>query len=57
MAAPLAAAPLPVAEGWRQVGELGLALLLSALIGVEREFRQKSAGLRTYTLVGVGSAL
>ncbi|MBO0786433.1 MAG: MgtC/SapB family protein [Actinobacteria bacterium] len=48
---------MPVAEGWRQVGELGLALLLSALIGVEREFRQKSAGLRTYTLVGVGSAL
>jgi putative Mg2+ transporter-C (MgtC) family protein len=44
-------------EGWRQVGELGLALLLSALIGVEREIRQKSAGLRTHTLVGVGAAL
>ncbi len=44
-------------EGWRQVAELGLALLLSALIGVEREFRQKSAGLRTHTLVGVGAAL
>ncbi|MDR0343383.1 MAG: MgtC/SapB family protein [Nocardiopsaceae bacterium] len=57
LAAPLAAAPLPGGEGWHQVGELGLALLLSSLIGVEREFRQKSAGLRTYTLVGVGSAL
>lgn len=44
-------------EGWRQVGELGLALLLSALIGLEREIHQKSAGLRTYTLVGVGAAL
>jgi putative Mg2+ transporter-C (MgtC) family protein len=44
-------------EGWRQVGELGLALLLSALIGVERQIRQKSAGLRTHTLVGVGAAL
>ncbi|MHB8187417.1 MAG: MgtC/SapB family protein [Dermatophilaceae bacterium] len=44
-------------EGWRQVCELGLALLLSALIGLEREIRQKSAGLRTHTLVGVGAAL
>jgi putative Mg2+ transporter-C (MgtC) family protein len=31
--------------------------VLSALIGVEREIRQKSAGLRTYTLVGVSAAL
>jgi putative Mg2+ transporter-C (MgtC) family protein len=44
-------------EGWRQTGELSLALLLSALIGLEREIRQKSAGLRTHTLVGVGAAL
>ena len=44
-------------EGWRQIGELSLALLLSALIGLEREIRQKSAGLRTHTLVGVGAAL
>ena len=44
-------------EGWTQVGELGLALLLSAAVGVEREIRQKSAGLRTHTLVGVGAAL
>lgn len=44
-------------EGWSQVGELALALALSALIGVEREIRQKSAGLRTHSLVGIGSAL
>ena len=44
-------------EGWVQAGELGLALMLSAAIGLERELRQKSAGLRTYTLVGVGAAL
>ena len=44
-------------QGWRQLGELGLALLLSAAIGLERELRQKDAGLRTHTLVGVGSAL
>jgi putative Mg2+ transporter-C (MgtC) family protein len=48
---------LPNVEGWRQVSELGLALLLSALVGLEREIRQKSAGLRTHTLVGVGAAL
>src|ERR1700677_1887545 len=43
--------------GWRQRGERGLALVLSALIGLEREMRQKSAGLRTHTLVGGGAAL
>jgi putative Mg2+ transporter-C (MgtC) family protein len=36
---------------------LGLAFVLSALIGLEREIRQKSAGLRTHTLVGVAAAL
>lgn len=44
-------------EGWRQVAELVLALALSAGIGLEREIRQKNAGLRTHTLVGVGAAL
>src|SRR5215472_3749896 len=38
---------------WR----LGLALVLSSAIGLEREIGQKSAGLRTYSLVGVGSAV
>ncbi|ASU78584.1 magnesium transporter MgtC [Actinopolyspora erythraea] len=37
--------------------ELGAALLLSSLIGLEREVRAKSAGLRTHALVGVGAAL
>ncbi|HTD75497.1 MAG TPA: MgtC/SapB family protein, partial [Steroidobacteraceae bacterium] len=44
-------------QGWVQLGELGLAFVLSALIGLEREIRHKSAGLRTYTLVGLGAAL
>jgi len=44
-------------QGWLQVGELALAFVLSALIGLEREIRQKSAGLRTHTLVGLGAAL
>jgi putative Mg2+ transporter-C (MgtC) family protein len=40
-----------------QLAELALAFILSASIGLEREIRQKSAGLRTYTLVGFSSAL
>jgi putative Mg2+ transporter-C (MgtC) family protein len=44
-------------EGWNQIADLGIALGLSAAIGLEREVRQKSAGLRTHTLVGVGAAL
>jgi putative Mg2+ transporter-C (MgtC) family protein len=44
-------------QGWLQIGELGMAFVLSALIGLEREIRHKSAGLRTYTLVGFSAAL
>jgi putative Mg2+ transporter-C (MgtC) family protein len=44
-------------QGWAQIGELAMAFLLSALIGVEREIRVKSAGLRTHTLVGLSAAL
>jgi putative Mg2+ transporter-C (MgtC) family protein len=44
-------------QGWKQIGELGMAFALSSLIGLEREWRQKAAGLRTHTLVGVGAAL
>jgi len=47
----------PTGQGWVQLAELALAFVLSASIGLEREMRQKSAGLRTYTLVGVSSAL
>lgn len=39
-----------------QLAYLALAFALSSIIGLERELRQKSAGLRTHTLVGVGSA-
>jgi putative Mg2+ transporter-C (MgtC) family protein len=44
-------------QGWLQLEELALAFVLSALVGLEREMRQKAAGLRTYTLVGVSAAL
>lgn len=35
---------------------LGLAFVLSAVIGIERQVHQKDAGLRTHVLVGLGSA-
>ena len=47
----------PLGQSWVQLAELALAFVLSASIGLEREIRQKSAGLRTYTLVGFSSAL
>lgn len=36
---------------------VGLALLFGAIIGVERQWRQRMAGLRTNTLVSTGAAL
>ncbi|WP_104525721.1 MgtC/SapB family protein [Blastococcus atacamensis] len=39
------------------VRDLGIAFGLSALMGLERELRQKAAGLRTLTIVGFASAL
>lgn len=44
-------------QGLVQFAELGLAFVLSALIGVERELRAKAAGMRTHTVVGVAAAL
>jgi putative Mg2+ transporter-C (MgtC) family protein len=36
---------------------LGTALLIGAIIGLEREVRHKPAGLRTHMLVSLGSAI
>jgi putative Mg2+ transporter-C (MgtC) family protein len=47
----------PTGQGLTQLWELVVALVLSSLIGLERELRGKSAGLRTHTLVGLGAAL
>jgi putative Mg2+ transporter-C (MgtC) family protein len=44
-------------QGLKQFVELGTAFVLSAAIGLEREIRHKSAGLRTYTVVGTSAAL
>jgi|GEM_PF-6274778 len=45
------------AQGLRQFIELAAAFLLSAAVGLEREIRQKSAGLMTYTVIGTTAAL
>ena len=44
-------------QGWLQVGELLLAFVLSALIGLERQLRRHSAGIRTQAIVGTSAAL
>jgi putative Mg2+ transporter-C (MgtC) family protein len=36
---------------------LGAALVAGAIIGIDREFRNKPAGLRTHALVSLGSAI
>jgi putative Mg2+ transporter-C (MgtC) family protein len=42
---------------FRILGYVALAMLLGALIGLEREFKEKPAGLRTHILVAGASAL
>ena len=37
--------------------KIGVALLAGAIIGLERQFQRKNAGLRTHSLVAVGSAI
>ncbi|MBO0817969.1 MAG: MgtC/SapB family protein [Actinobacteria bacterium] len=48
---------MPYGERLPQYAGLFFAFVLSSLIGLERQLKQKSAGLRTHTLVGVGAAL
>lgn len=43
---------------WQQLAfRLGIALIAGAIIGIERELKEKPAGLRTHMLVSLGSAL
>jgi putative Mg2+ transporter-C (MgtC) family protein len=48
---------LPELELWDVALRLGVAALLTGAVGLEREWRERAAGLRTHMLVGVGSAL
>jgi len=47
----------PPADLLHLAARLGLAVVLGGLIGVNRELRQKPAGLRTHALVALGAAL
>ena len=40
---------------WKNLGQVGVTYLLTALIGWEREKEAHSAGLRTFPLVGMAS--
>jgi len=37
--------------------KIGLALVLGAVLGVEREYRSKAAGFRTLTMISIGACL
>jgi putative Mg2+ transporter-C (MgtC) family protein len=48
---------MPPLSDWELTQRLLLAALLGSILGVEREWRNKDAGLRTNILIAVGSAL
>jgi putative Mg2+ transporter-C (MgtC) family protein len=48
---------LATSTTWTELLLLLIAFVLSMVIGIERQMRQKSAGMRTHTLVGTGAAL
>jgi putative Mg2+ transporter-C (MgtC) family protein len=53
----LATSAIPTVSDWQVAFRLGLAALLGGAIGVERELRDREAGIRTHLLVSLGSAL
>ena len=53
----LAASNLPTLNWDESLLRLALAAVLGGLIGMERELREREAGLRTHLLVALGSAL
>ena len=48
---------IPTLAWWDLLARLGAAAGLGMAIGIERELRDREAGLRTHVLVSVGSAL
>src|SRR4051794_28377182 len=53
----LLAADVPTLTGWDALLRLAVAAALGAAVGVERELRDREAGIRTHLLVSLGSAL
>src|SRR5260370_10960883 len=48
---------IPAASVGYFAGRAAVALLLGAVVGLERQWRQRTAGLRTNALVALGAAL
>ncbi|HVC88518.1 MAG TPA: MgtC/SapB family protein [Gaiellaceae bacterium] len=48
---------VPVLTDWAVIGRLAVAAALGGAIGVEREIRDREAGIRTHLLVALGAAL
>ena len=42
---------------YQEIGQITVAFVIGAIIGIEREFRSKPAGFRTMILISVGSCL
>ena len=53
----LLASSVPVLSGWDAFVRLAVAAGLGATIGIERELREREAGIRTHLLVSLGSCL
>ncbi|HWD66884.1 MAG TPA: MgtC/SapB family protein [Caulobacteraceae bacterium] len=53
----LLASSIPTLGGWEALLRLGIAAGLGAAVGIEREVRDREAGIRTHLLVSMGSAL
>lgn len=45
------------ANNWEIIGRLVFAVILGGAVGIERSLAGKTAGMRTYALVSMGSAL
>src|SRR6059058_4305852 len=57
MIAAVVASSIPSLSWAEILGRVALAAALGAVLGLERELREREAGLRTHLLVSVGSAL
>src|SRR5437667_2233179 len=57
MIAAVVASSIPSLSWAEVLGRVALAAALGAVLGLERELREREAGLRTHLLVSVGSAL
>jgi len=53
----LATAQISLSDFLNVLFRLGIALLVGAIVGVERQLKHKPAGLRTHMLVSLGAAL